>query len=220
MKNVIIVAGGMGIRMGGDFPKQFIAIGSKPVLMRTIEAFYLYDKTIRIIVALSASYRNHWSSLCKGYGFSLPHEVVDGGETRFESVKNALELVGEGKVAVHDAVRPFVSEKLIGECFDQADKYKAVIPVVEVADSMREITDNGDSKIVDRNRFRLIQTPQVFDSALLKKAYDQSFKESFTDDASVVESYGHKVHLIPGEKNNIKITTPFDLTLAEVILKT
>jgi len=219
MKNVIIVAGGKGVRMGGDFPKQFIAIGSKPVLMRTIEAFYLYDKAIRIIVALPALYRNQWSSLCKGYGFSLPHEVVDGGETRFESVKNALELIGEGKVAVHDAVRPFVTEKLIDDCFSLVDVYKAVIPVIEVMDSMREVMGDENSRIVDRNHYRLIQTPQVFDSILLKRAYEQPYNESFTDDASVVEAIGQKVHLVPGERSNIKITTPFDLSLAEVILK-
>ncbi len=219
MNNVIIVAGGKGLRMGSELPKQFLNIGGKPVLMRTIEAFYNFDKSIRIIVALSASYREHWSKLCKGYGFSVYHEVVDGGETRFHSVKNGLELVGEGSVAVHDAVRPFVSVSLLQTCFDEARDYKAVIPVIEVTDSIREIIDEKDSKIVNRSRYRLVQTPQVFDCVLLKKAYEMDFSEAFTDDASVVESYGHSIHLVSGERTNIKITTPFDLDLGEVILK-
>ncbi len=219
MNNVIIVAGGKGVRMGGDFPKQFIAIDSKPILMRTIEAFYRYDKSIHIVVVLHESYREHWSRLCKGYGFSLYHEVADGGETRFDSVKNGLELVGDGLVAIHDAVRPFVTEELIDTCFKQAAIHKAVIPVIGLTDSIREITGENQSKIVDRNRFRLVQTPQVFDTVLLKQAYEQPFNELFTDDASVVEAFGHAIHLVEGEKTNIKITTPFDLSLAEVILK-
>lgn len=218
MNNVIIVAGGKGLRMGSELPKQFLTIGRKPVLMRTIEAFYNFDKSIRIIVALSASYREHWSKLCEGYGFSIYHEVVDGGETRFHSVKNGLELVGDGLVAVHDAVRPFASVALLKSCFDAAKEFKAVIPVLEVTDSLREILDEKDSKIVDRSRFRLVQTPQVFDSVLLKNAYEVDFSESFTDDASVVESYGYSIHLVAGERTNIKITTPFDLDLSEVIL--
>lgn len=218
MNNVIIVAGGKGLRMGSELPKQFLNVGGKPVLMRTIEAFYNFDKSIRIIVALPSSHREHWSKLCKGYGFSVYHEVVEGGETRFHSVKNGLELIGEGLVAVHDAVRPFVSVLLLKSCFDAAKGFKAVIPIIEVTDSLREIIDEKDSKIVDRAKYRLVQTPQVFDSALLKNAYELDFSESFTDDASVVESYGHSIHLIDGEKTNIKITTPFDLDLAEVIL--
>lgn len=219
MNNVIIVAGGKGLRMGGDFPKQFIAVGSKPILMRTIEAFYSFDKSIRIVVVLPASFRDHWIRLCKGYGFSLSHEVVDGGETRFESVKNGLALIEEGLVAVHDAVRPFASNKLISDSFECAKVHKAVIPVIEVTDSLREITGENTSEIVDRSRFRMVQTPQVFDVNLLKQAYEQEFNDLFTDDASVVESLGHSIYLIPGERSNIKITTPFDLSLAEVILK-
>ena len=219
MNNVIIVAGGKGLRMGSEMPKQFLNIGGKPVLMRTIEAFYNFDKSIRIIVALSETYREHWSKLCKGYGFSLYHEVVDGGETRFHSVKNGLELIGDGFVAVHDAVRPFVSVSLLKTCFEASKEYKAVVPVVEVTDSLREIVDEKESRIVDRSKYRLVQTPQVFDSALLKKAYEVDFSESFTDDASVVESYGNDIHLVLGERTNIKITTPFDLDLGETILK-
>lgn len=218
MNNVIIVAGGKGLRMGSELPKQFLNVGGKPVLMRTIEAFYNFDKSMHIIVALSASYREHWSKLCKGYGFTIYHEVVDGGETRFHSVKNGLELIGDGLVAVHDAVRPFASIALLKNCFDSAKEYKAVIPVIDVTDSLREIVGENDSKIVDRSKYRMVQTPQVFDSSLLKKAYEADFSELFTDDASVVEASGHPIHLIAGERVNIKITTPFDLDLGEVIL--
>jgi 2-C-methyl-D-erythritol 4-phosphate cytidylyltransferase len=220
MNNVIIVAGGKGLRMGGDFPKQFIAIGGKPILMRTIEAFYQFDKSIRIIVVLNKDFREHWQKLCKSYGFSLAHEVVDGGENRFESVKNGLPLIQEGLVAVHDAVRPFVSTELIDNCFRMAGTHMAVAPVIEPSDSLRELTNGDNSRIVDRSRYRLVQTPQVFNTILLRQAYTQPFRQSFTDDASVVEAIGIQIHLVEGERSNIKITTPFDLQLAEVILKT
>lgn len=219
MNNVIIVAGGKGLRMGGDFPKQFIAVDSIPILIRTIDSFYNFDNRIKIIVVLPESYIEHWQRMCKGYGFSIKHDVVEGGETRFDSVKNGLSLVEEGWVAVHDAVRPFASKQLIGECFHQAVIHQAVIPVTEVVDSMREISGEEESRIVDRANFRLVQTPQVFEAELLKRAYEQPYNNSFTDDASVVEAYGHRVHLVQGERNNIKITTPFDLTLADVIAK-
>lgn len=219
MNNVIIVAGGKGLRMGGDFPKQFIAVDGIPILIRTIDAFYNFDNQIKIIVVLPESFKDHWQKMCKSYGFSVKHEIANGGDTRFESVKNGLKLAEDGYVAVHDAVRPFASKCLISECFRQASIHKAVVPVVEVVDSMRELTSNEESRIVDRSRYRLVQTPQVFDTALLMKAYEQPFKDSFTDDASVVEAYGHFVHLVEGERTNIKITTPFDLTLAEVTAK-
>lgn len=218
MNNVIIVAGGKGLRMGADQPKQFMAVGGKPILMHTIEAFYKFDKSIRIIIALAKDYRDHWSNLCKAYGFPIYHEVVDGGETRFHSVKNALELVGEGSVAVHDAVRPFASKDLLNRCFSLVKEHNAIVPVIDVTDSLREITDEIDSNIVDRSKFKLVQTPQIFDVKLLKSAYDTDFSDLFTDDASVVEAFGHKIFLTEGEKTNIKITTPFDLQLAKVIL--
>lgn len=218
MNNVIIVAGGLGLRMGGDLPKQFVSIGSKPILMHTIDLFHRYDKDIRIILVLHESYRELWANLCQEHGFAIEHETVSGGTTRFDSVKNGLKLVTEGLVAVHDAVRPFASLQLVQKCFEMAKQYKAVIPVIELVDSIREIIDNENSKIVDRTRFRLVQTPQVFDAVLLKKVYEQPFRESFTDDASIIESKGGQVHLVEGERTNIKITTPFDLSLARTIL--
>lgn len=218
MKNVIIVAGGKGLRLGGETPKQFISIGGKPILMRTIEEFYQFDKSIRIIVVLPEDHRDHWSMLCKSYGFTIYHEMVNGGETRFHSVKNGLELVIDGLVAIHDAARPFVSVDLIQRCFDCANEYQSAIPVIDVVDSLRKVSHDGRSSIVDRNSYKMVQTPQIFDVHLLKKGYESDFDTSFTDDASVVESIGHQVHLLDGERNNIKITTSFDLKLAKALL--
>lgn len=217
MNNVIIVAGGKGLRMGYELPKQFISIKGIPVLMRTIKAFYSFDDSINIIVVLAPSYRDYWADLCKQYNFSIPHQITEGGETRFHSVKNGLDLVDNGLVAVHDAARPFVSTNLIKKTFEAAQQYFAAIPVTEVTDSIRLITDNSSSKIVDRSIYRLVQTPQVFDVDLLKKAYSTQFKNEFTDDASVVEYAGQQIHLVEGERTNIKITTPLDLDLAQVI---
>lgn len=219
MNNVIIVAGGKGLRMGQDLPKQFIPIGDKPILMHTIEAFFKFDNSIRIVVALSESYLDYWSTICEEYGFNIKHEVVVGGETRFHSVKNALDIINEGFVAVHDAARPFVSSQLIDSCFKASVIYHSVIPVLEVTDSLRELIDKEESKIVNRNAFRTVQTPQVFEVNLLKRAYEIDFRTTFTDDASVIEALGEHIHLIEGERNNIKITTPFDLDLSKVLVE-
>lgn len=216
-KNVIIVAGGKGLRMGSNLPKQFMVIAGKPVLMRTIESFHDFDPSMQIILVLSSDYKAYWLNLCDEYSFSVKHEIAEGGETRFHSVKNGLALVNDGLVAVHDAVRPFLSKSLLVRCFAAAESC-AVVPVLDVTDSLREISDENDSHIVDRSKFRLVQTPQIFDADLLKKAYNVEFSNSFTDDASVVEASGHKIKLVEGERNNIKITTPFDLKLAELIL--
>ena len=215
--NVLIVAGGKGLRMGSDLPKQFIPINGKPVLMRTIEAFYNFDKAINIVLVLPEPHQEYWRNLCKEYGFNIPHRTVTGGETRFHSVKNGLSLVKSGLVAVQDGVRPFASNELIKRCFDAASLYKAVIPVIDSTDSLREMTDNERSRIIDRSKIRLVQTPQVFDCELLQKAYQTDFKDTFTDDASVVEDMGENIHLVAGETTNIKITTPFDLKVGEII---
>lgn len=218
-KNVIIVAGGKGLRMGNDLPKQFISIGGKPVLMRTIEAFYRFDQDINIILVLPVSHQDYWKSLCEEYDFSIEHLIANGGETRFHSVKNGLALVADGLVGVQDGVRPFGSVEMIKRCFDAAEEeYPAVIPVIDSTDSLREVVDEDKSRIVDRSKIRLVQTPQVFDVNVLKKAYQTDFKETFTDDASVVEAMGVDVHLVKGEVTNIKITTPLDLKIGELII--
>lgn len=218
-KNVIIVAGGKGLRMGNDLPKQFIFIGGKPVLMRTIEAFYRFDQDINIILVLPVSHQDYWKSLCEEYDFSIEHTIANGGETRFHSVKNGLALVADGLVGVQDGVRPFGSVEMIKRCFDVAREYPAVIPVIDSTDSLREVVDEDKSRIVDRSKIRLVQTPQVFDVNVLKKAYQTDFKETFTDDASVVEAMGVNVHLVKGEVTNIKITTPLDLKIGELIIR-
>jgi len=218
-KNVIIVAGGKGLRMGNDLPKQFIPIGGKPVLMRTIEAFYRFDQDINIILVLPVSHQDYWKSLCEEYNFSIEHTIANGGETRFHSVKNGLALVTNGLVGVQDGVRPFGSVEMIKRCFDAAREYPAVIPVIDSTDSLREVVDEDKSRIVDRSKIRLVQTPQVFDVNVLKKAYQTDFKETFTDDASVVEAMGVDVHLVKGEVTNIKITTPLDLKIGELIIR-
>ena len=217
-KHVIIVAGGKGLRMGGDIPKQFLPIGGKPVLMRTIEAFYSYDPSIHIILVLPLAQQAYWKHLCETYHFVLSHDIADGGETRFHSVKNGLALVqGPGLVGVHDGVRPFVSVEVIRRCYDLAKVQKAVIPVVDVVETLRHLTDAG-SETVSRNDYKLVQTPQVFDVELLKQAYAQEFTPFFTDDASVVEAMGIPVYLAEGNRENIKITTPFDLKVGSALL--
>ena len=204
--------------MGGEIPKQFLPIGGKPVLMRTIEAFHLYDNTIHVVLVLPVSQQAYWRELCKKYSFELPHEVADGGETRFHSVMNGLALVeGEGLVGVHDGVRPFVSQEVITRCYAEAGTKKAVIPVIGVVETVRRL-EGTDSVTVPRDQYKLVQTPQVFDVALLRRAYQQKYTEMFTDDASVVEALGEKVFLVEGNRENIKLTTPFDLKLAEMLI--
>jgi 2-C-methyl-D-erythritol 4-phosphate cytidylyltransferase len=217
--NVIIVAGGKGLRMGSDLPKQFIPVGGKPVLMHTIEAFYSFDKDINIVLVLPLSHQEYWQSLCKEYKFNIPHRIANGGETRFHSVKNGLGFVQDGIVGVQDGVRPFGSEDMIKRCFDGANTYPGVIPVINSTDSLREMLDNDNSRIIDRSNIRLVQTPQVFHTEVLKMAYETEYKDTFTDDASVVEAIGVHIHLVEGEATNIKITTPLDLKIAELLLK-
>ena len=219
-KHIIIVAGGKGLRMGGDIPKQFLPVCGKPVLMRTLEAFHAYDASIHLILVLPVSQQAYWKQLCEEYQFNLAHEIADGGETRFHSVKNGLALVKEdGLVGVHDGVRPFVSQEVIARCYDEALSLKAVIPVVGVVETVRHLTDEG-SETVPRDQYKLVQTPQVFDVALLRRAYEQTYTDMFTDDASVVEALGEKVYLVEGNRENIKLTTPFDLKLAELLCLT
>lgn len=217
-KHVIIVAGGKGLRMGGDIPKQFLPVGGKPVLMRTIEAFYSFDPSIHIILVLPVSQQAYWKELCETYRFTLSHEIADGGETRFHSVKNGLaQISGDGLVGVHDGVRPFVSPEVIATCYAEAAIHRAVIPVIDVVETVRHLTGER-SETVPRNQYKLVQTPQVFEVCLLKTAYNQAYTDAFTDDASVVEATGQEVYLVPGNRENIKLTTPFDLKIAEVLL--
>lgn len=220
LQYVLIVAGGRGVRMGGEVPKQFLLVDGKPLLMHTIETFYSYNPHIKVILVLPSSQQDYWRDLCKAHHFSLAHTVVDGGETRFHSVKNGLAYVTTpGLVGVHDGVRPFVSQQVITSCYTLAVQKKAVIPVVNVIETVRHLLPDGTSETVNREEYKLVQTPQVFDADLLKRAYEQPFVSSFTDDASVVEALGFPVYLTEGNRENIKITTPFDLRMAEAIIK-
>ena len=215
---VLIVAGGKGLRMGTELPKQFLPVGGKPILMRTMEAFHAYSPDIQIIVVLPHSQQDFWAELCAKHHFVLPHRVADGGETRFHSVKNGLEWVSEpALVGVHDGVRPFVSREVIARCYREAAMRKAVIPIVDIVETVRHLVP-GSSVTVNRNDYKLVQTPQVFDASLLKEAYRQSYVPGFTDDASVVEAMGQPVALVEGNRENIKITTPFDLKIASALL--
>ena len=219
-KYIIIVAGGKGLRMGGDIPKQFLPVCGKPVLMRTLEAFHAYDASMRLILVLPVSQQAYWKQLCEEYQFDLVHEIANGGETRFHSVKNGLALVKEdGLVGVHDGVRPFVSQEVITRCYEEAASLKAVIPVIGVVETVRHLTEEG-SETVPRDQYKLVQTPQVFDVTLLRRAYQQEYTDLFTDDASVVEALDEKVYLVEGNRENIKLTTPFDLKLAELLCLT
>ena len=219
MDYVIIVAGGKGLRMGSDIPKQFLPIGGKPVLMRTLERFRAYSPTLQIILVLPKSQQNYWQQLCKEYDLKVEYQLADGGETRFHAVQHGLALIpndAEGVVGVHDGVRPFPSIDVIRRCYETARTEKAVIPVIPVVETVRHL--KGDtSETVPRNDYRLVQTPQTFDIQLLKAANQQPYNEGFTDDASVVEAYGFDITLVDGNRENIKITTPYDLKIAEIL---
>ncbi len=221
MNYVVIVAGGKGLRMGGDVPKQFLLLGGKPVLMRTIERFHAFDAQLQIILVLPPDQQDYWHELCLAHHFKLPYLLADGGATRFESVRNGLALIpndAQGMVAVHDGVRPMVSVKVIERCFAMACKAQAVIPVTPVVETLRQIMPDGASQTVNREAYRLVQTPQTFDLQLLKQAYQQPYSTAFTDDASVVEALGMQITMVEGNKENIKITTPFDLDVCERLL--
>lgn len=220
MDYIIIVAGGKGLRMGSDIPKQFLPIGGKPVLMRTLERFRQYSPTLQIILVLPKAQQEYWQKLCKEYAFDIDYQLADGGETRFHSVQNGLAKIpdnAQGVVGVHDGVRPFPSIDVIRNCYETAREKKAVIPVIPVVETVRHL--KGDTSVtVPRNDYRLVQTPQTFDIQLLKAANRQPYNDGFTDDASVVEAFGFDITLVEGNRENIKITTPYDLKIAEVLI--
>ena len=217
--------------MGGELPKQFIPIEGRPVLMHTLDTFHTCDSSIEIILVLPRDHQPYWQELCREYQFAVPHRIADGGATRFHSVQNGLALADapEALVAVHDGVRPFVSHEVIRRCYQDAEQYGAVVPVIPVVETVRQLIKEDDltcrdgivnsgSVTVPRDAYRLVQTPQTFRASLLRRAYEQPFCEAFTDDASVVEALGAAVHLVEGNRENIKLTTPFDLIVARALL--
>ena len=215
----IIVAGGRGLRMGEELPKQFLPLGGKPVLMRTLELFE--GEVSRIILVLPEDHIPFWKELCQKYHFTLPHTVALGGETRFHSVRSGLShLPQAGLVAVHDGVRPLASRALIRRSFEEAKRSGAALPACPVTDSLRLRQDEGKSEAVDRSRYVTVQTPQTFDLGRLQRAYEQAYSPLFTDDASVYEAASlGSITLVAGEETNIKLTTPRDLLLAELLLR-
>ena len=255
MDYIIILAGGKGLRMGSDIPKQFLPIGGMPVLMHTLKRFREYSKELKIILVLPKQQQAYWQALCEEYHFQEDYLIANGGETRFHSIKNGLQLIpddAQGLVGVHDGVRPFPSVEVIRNCYETARREGSAIPVIPVVETIRHLEGQSyvtsfhdfchdsakrastmalaapkvqrskvkgqSSRTVPRDEYRLVQTPQVFDIQLHKKAYAQDFRDSFTDDASVVESMGHAVALVEGNRENIKITTPFDCIVAEGII--
>jgi 2-C-methyl-D-erythritol 4-phosphate cytidylyltransferase len=214
----IIVAGGSGTRMHSSTPKQFLSLAGKPVLFYSLEGFYNFDKATEIIIALPADFFSEWEKLCTEYNFNIPHRLVTGGETRFHSVQNGLQMVNEkGIVGVHDAARPLVSTETISHSYEAAEKFGAAVPFVPLNDSIR-FYNGHESRSLDRNKHVLVQTPQCFRSDVLISAYQTEFQPFFTDDASVVESSGFTVHLTEGNAENIKITTPSDFLIAETLV--
>ena len=222
-KYIIVVAGGKGMRMGGEMPKQFQLLGNSPVVMVTLERLHMMAPDVELIMVLPAEHFELWDELCTKYEFAVPVKLAKGGSTRFHSVQNGLALIEDSEdavVGVHDGVRPFVSQKVVEECFREAWIHGAAIPMIDLQDSLRHIVGvNGVTEVVPRDRYRLVQTPQVFRLPLLRKAYEQRFIESFTDDASVVEALGEHVAGVEGNRENIKLTTPFDLMVAKTLLE-
>jgi 2-C-methyl-D-erythritol 4-phosphate cytidylyltransferase len=215
---VVIVAGGSGKRMGVETPKQFLELAGKPVLMHTIERFHQFNKSIEIITVLPENQLRHWCELQKNFDFNIPHTLVRGGAHRFNSVQHGLEFVSNrGLVAIHDGVRPLVKLETIKRCFEAAEKHGNAIPVLSPADSLRLLNGHTNEPI-NRLNVKQVQTPQVFDAAILKKAYKQPYLEAFTDDATVVERTGVRIHLVEGNRENIKITNPEDLFIAQMLL--
>lgn len=213
----IILAGGRGLRMGSYLPKQFLLLDGRPVLMRTMDAFYEYDTDISIILVLPEDQMDFWRDLCRLHKFSIPYRLTKGGQTRFDSVLNGLaETGGEGLIAVHDGVRPLITSNLIDRCYQAASIFGAVVPVTGVVESIRKV--DGDSSVaVSREDFWLVQTPQVFNAEILHESYNNAPHKNFTDDASVVEYAGKNIRLVEGIYENIKITTPSDLIFAEAL---
>ncbi|MGN0281772.1 MAG: 2-C-methyl-D-erythritol 4-phosphate cytidylyltransferase [Prevotella sp.] len=218
MDHVIIVAGGKGLRMGGEIPKQFMLLGCEPILMRTIRCFHDYSPELDIILVLPADQQDYWRELCRKYWFNIKVRIANGGDTRYQSVRNGLAMIGDdeqGVVAIHDGVRPLLTVDLIERCFDGARQFDMCIPVIPVTDTLYHVGEGN----VPRSEYRLVQTPQCFPLRVMRKAYNQPFSESFTDDASVCSEFAESESYIEGEATNIKITRPIDLILAEAIFK-
>jgi len=219
-RSVLIVAAGSGSRMGGKVPKQFLELEGRPVLIHTLERFLSFDSAIHLVLVLAREHRIYWEQICSKYPDYAGIPVAEGGENRFGSVKNGLEKISDsGLIGIHDAVRPFVSQATLKRCFERAAQSGGAIPVIALEDSIRKTQDEKGSMPMDRSRLFRVQTPQVFHSSRIKRAYEQAFHPRYTDDASVYESIYKGLSLVEGNPENIKITTPLDLQLAPVLIR-
>ncbi|MDZ7742646.1 MAG: 2-C-methyl-D-erythritol 4-phosphate cytidylyltransferase [Bacteroidota bacterium] len=218
-KYLIIVAGGLGKRMQSATPKQFLELSGKPVLMHVFEQFHNWDQNLNFILVLPETHFEKWEKLSMDHDFDIKHSIVKGGKERFDSVKNGLQAIEgqSGIVGIHDGVRPLVTIQLIRRIFETAEQLGNAVPVIPVRESMRWMEDDH-TKALDRSKIRLVQTPQVFDNIMIKEAYQQAYRSEFTDDATVVESAGNKINFMEGDVQNIKITDPYDIKLAEYLI--
>ena len=217
-KSIIITAGGIGKRMESEIPKQFLLLGSKPVLIHTLERFFAFDPDAQLIVTLPKDWTDHWKTLLAEYQTYIPHEIVDGGSERFHSIQNALTICTGAQIAIHDGVRPLVHNETIRRCFAGLNNSKAVVPVLQLKDSLRFGTPEK-SESLDRSMYYLVHTPQCFDANILKQAYLQGYQAHFTDDASVVEAIGIRPLLVMSNEENIKVTSPTDLKILNALLQ-
>lgn len=218
MNTFIITAGGVGKRMKTKIPKQFLLLKGKPILMHTITCFYDFDNDAQIILTLPSDWWDYWEELCRDYDFTVKHEIEEGGKERFHSIQKALKKAKGDIIGVHDGVRPLVSQKTIKDCIEKLENHKAVIPVLPLKESLRKGSPNRNQS-ADRKNYFTVQTPQCFYADIIKNAYDTEFQEYFTDDASVVEESGGNITMIIGNEENIKITSPMDLKVAEVLIR-
>ena len=219
-KYAIIVAGGSGLRMGAALPKQYLPIGGKPILMHTLSRFHQHPDPIELILVIPEKDFEFWGRLCRDFDFHVPHKLVQGGASRFQSVRNGLDAIAghEGLVAIHDGVRPFVKQEVIAQSYWEAARTGSAVAVVPLKDSLRQVNAHGGSSFRDRSEFRLVQTPQTFQLDQIKKAFEVEELLQFTDDATVYEYQGWEVSLIEGDPSNIKITTPEDMAYGEWLL--
>jgi 2-C-methyl-D-erythritol 4-phosphate cytidylyltransferase len=216
-KTAIITAGGIGSRMKSDIPKQFIELEGKTILEHTLLAFFKFDSKIQLILTLPKDWISFWKEICEKNNFSIPHEIVSGGKERYHSIQNALKIAQGDFIAIHDGVRPLVSLETIKNAFEMAELKGNSIPVIPLKESIRFI-ENEDSKALNRSNYFIVQTPQVFEKKLINTAYQNAFHDKITDDASLVEELGVKIHVFLGNEENIKITSPIDLKIAAISL--
>jgi 2-C-methyl-D-erythritol 4-phosphate cytidylyltransferase len=217
-KSFIITAGGIGKRMNSVLPKQFLELGNKPILLVTLENLHAFDSQAEFIITLPTDWMDYWKEILTKHSCTIPHQVISGGQERFHSIKNALEAASGEVIAIHDGVRPFVSHQTLERLFQNLNSNKAVIPVFSIKESLRKI-DISETEHVNRDNFKLVQTPQCFERTVIIEAYQQDFNNTFTDDASVVEANGCTIAWVDGNEENIKITSPFDLLVAQTLLK-